>query len=422
VAGNNLGRFVKNKRKWDKTQQSLWQLRQKEWDAIVIGAGPSGSTAAFHLASQGYRVLLVDKDNFPREKVCGDGLIADSLNCLESLGIRKSVENIGHQSKTATIFSYSRIKYKFKIEPFVTIRRKILDRLIVGKAIESGATFAMGKINSVTKERDSLITCSVSGSDKLIRTKVIVIATGTNADLPKKIGMTKFAKATHIAVRFYVRSPFEIDYPVLSYDKSVLPGCGWIFPLGGGDYNIGCCIACCNILRHHIKISKTFREFISTFPLARQILEHAEHTTQLKAGTLCTSLKGAVPYLESKNILAIGESIGTTLPLTGEGIGKAMLSGELAAKVIDEAFRLNEPEHLRKYSSLVNEKLKPFYLSYETAERWLTRFWLNDLSALCLKKSKKLRNTLSGVLEDRREPSEVFSVSGIIKSFWDKKI
>ncbi|MEJ2649218.1 MAG: hypothetical protein P8016_12535, partial [Sedimentisphaerales bacterium] len=151
--------------------------------------------------------------------------------------------------------------------------------------------------------------------------------------------------------------------------------------------------------------------------LARQITEHAQDMTPLKAGMLCTSLRGVFPHLESKNILAIGEAIGTTLPLTGEGIGKAMISGELAAKVIDEAFRSDNPEHLKTFPKLIDETLRPCYTSYESAERWLTRFWLNDISALCLKKSKKLRSTLSGVLQDRREPSEVFSFSGIIKSF-----
>ena len=408
---------MKNEQKQERIQQSLENLRQEEWDVIVIGAGPAGSTAAVHLASLGYQVLLVDKDAFPREKVCGDGLITDALNCLERMGLRELLENKGYSCKSATIFSRSHIQYTINVESFITIQREIFDSILADKAIESGVTFAKGKFNNIKAEKDGSTICFDSGSDKFFRTRAVVMATGTNTDLPRRTGITKIPKPTHAAVRYYVQSSVEIDFPVISYDKSVLPGCAWIFPLGAGRYNIGCCISCHNILRNHINIRKTFKNFMTEFSIARQIAERAKNITPLKAGMLCTSLKGTVPYSESNHVLSIGEAIGTTLPLTGEGIGKAMVSGELAAKVIDEAFRSNKLEHLRTFPELINEKLKPCYSSYEAAEKWLTRFWLNDISALCLKKSKKLRNTLSGVLQDKKEPSEVFSVCGIIKSF-----
>lgn len=408
---------MKNKQNQERPQQSLEKVRQHEWDVIVIGAGPSGSTAAVHLSSLGYQVLLVDKDSFPREKVCGDGLITDTLNCLEHIGLRELVEKKGYSCKSATISSRTHIQYTINVEPFITIKRDIFDSILADKTVESGATFAKGKFNNIKAEKDGSTICFVSDSDKFFITKVVVMATGTNTEFAKRIGIVHLPKPTHAAVRCYVQSSVEIDFPVISYDKTVLPGCAWIFPLGASLYNIGCCIACHNILRHHINIRKSFKDFMTEFPIARQIAEQAKNTTPLKAGMLCTSLKGAVPYSESNHVLTIGEAMGTTLPLTGEGIGKAMVSGELAAKVIDEAFRSNQLEHLKTFPELVNEKLKPCYASYEVAERWLTRFWLNDISAICLKKSKKLRSTLSGVLQDRKEPSEVFSFSGIIKSF-----
>ncbi len=409
---------MKDKQKQHAGQRPLAAVPKEKWDVIIIGAGPAGSTAAVHLASQGHRVLLIDKESFPREKVCGDGLITDALNCLERMGIRERVESMSYQSKVATIFSRSRVKYEFRVEPFITIKRKILDSLMAEKAVETGAIFARGKITGITTEPDGLTTCSVAGSDKPLRTKVVVMATGTNVELPKSIGMVQVPKATHVAVRCYIRSSHRIDCPVISYDKSVLPGCAWIFPLGAHEYNIGCCISSQDILRRHMNIKKTFNNFISDFPLARHVVDHNEHMTPLKGGVLCTGLKGVIPYSDSRNLLAIGETIGTTLPLSGEGIGKAMESGEIAAEVIDEAFRSEQLTQLRRFPTLIEKKLKPRYPSYAAAERWLTNFWMNDLIAVCLKRSKKLRNALAGVLKETTDPAAVFSLHGVVKSIW----
>jgi hypothetical protein len=95
-----------------------------------------------------------------------------------------------------------------------------------------------------------------------------------------------------------------------------------------------------------------------------------------------------------------------------------MESGELAAEVIDEAFRSEQLMQLRRFPILVKEKLKPRYPSYAAAERWLTKFWLNDLIAVCLKSSKNLRKALAGVLQETTDPAAVFSLRGMIKSIW----
>ena len=61
------------------------------WDAVVVGAGPAGATAARQLARQGHRVMLLDSRAFPREKVCGHALLADALACLERVGLLDEV-------------------------------------------------------------------------------------------------------------------------------------------------------------------------------------------------------------------------------------------------------------------------------------------------------------------------------------------
>ncbi len=68
-------------------QRNIGDVPRDGWDVVVAGAGPAGATAALHLARRGRRVLLADRHPFPREKVCGDGLIPDALRALERAGL-----------------------------------------------------------------------------------------------------------------------------------------------------------------------------------------------------------------------------------------------------------------------------------------------------------------------------------------------
>ena len=67
------------------------------YDVVIVGAGPSGSTTAYYLAKEGFKVLLVDKFNFPRDKTCGDGLTPRALQILDEMGILDKVKQVGHR-------------------------------------------------------------------------------------------------------------------------------------------------------------------------------------------------------------------------------------------------------------------------------------------------------------------------------------
>ncbi|HOB98079.1 MAG TPA: FAD-dependent oxidoreductase, partial [Verrucomicrobiota bacterium] len=68
------------------------------WDVVVVGAGPCGAVAARSLVARGWRVALVDRHAFPRQKVCGDALLPDSFEILRGLGLAYAVLGAGHPS------------------------------------------------------------------------------------------------------------------------------------------------------------------------------------------------------------------------------------------------------------------------------------------------------------------------------------
>src|SRR6185295_19531585 len=107
-------------------QFSVLDLPDREWDVVVVGAGPAGATAAAHLARAGRDVLLLDRARFPRDKVCGDALIPDAIAALDRLGALDAVREQGWPVRATSVFSPSRIAFELP-GTFITLKRQRLD-------------------------------------------------------------------------------------------------------------------------------------------------------------------------------------------------------------------------------------------------------------------------------------------------------
>ena len=121
-----------------------------------------------------------------------------------------------------------------------------------------------------------------------------------------------------------------------------------------------------------------FDRFLNGFPQARELMRLKRRMTPVRGAPLRCNLTGA-EVVGKGRVLAIGESIGATFPFTGEGIGKAMETGELAAQAIDRTLESGDFEPLHRFSARLKLDLLPRYRAYATAQRWLSQAWLNDL-------------------------------------------
>jgi flavin-dependent dehydrogenase len=117
-------------------------------------------------------------------------------------------------------------------------------------------------------------------------------------------------------------------------------------------------------------------------------------------------------------VLAVGETIGTTYPLSGEGIGKAMHTGELAAALLDEAFRAGDLGRLRDFPARLEAGLRAQYRGYVRADTWLMRPWRNDLLAWRIARSPGLRARVARVFAADADPGPVFAARAVLGSFW----
>ncbi|HUT32400.1 MAG TPA: geranylgeranyl reductase family protein [Planctomycetota bacterium] len=365
------------------------------WDALVVGAGPAGCAAAIRLASEGHRVLLLDRHRFPREKVCGDGLTVEAVACLARLGVQDAVREAAHE--VAGLVAYSPSKVEVEVAaPFLALRRERLDALLAERAVKAGAVFCQGEVRDMQERPDGTVVAAVAGRAEPARARFAAIATGATTRLAKALGLVAGGAPSGVGIRCYVRSPVVLDRMLTFYPACLLPGYAWVFPMGGGEYNVGCAT-----LGSRHRAGRDLRQaltgVLAQLPLARELLERAEAITPPRGAMLRGGLAG-VRRLVAGRVVAIGETIGSTLPFTGEGVAMAIRTGELAADAIGKALAAGRPALLNDYPAQVEAALRPRYMAYRAAQAAASVPWLNDFLARHSREGRVLRGLLTGVV------------------------
>jgi len=399
------------------TQQHVVSaLPERLWDVVIVGAGPAGSVAAFYLARDGHSVLLIDKEHFPREKVCGDFLFTDIIKFLRKTNFLDAIREVAHEVRSLVAYSPSGICLNVPGE-YLTLKRASFDQLLVRRAVDTGASFIQGKVINVQIVSDSKVIVSLAGLPIAIQTQICVLATGANVSLANRLGLISRKEPSAVAARCYVRSKLDLDQVILSYDRSLIPGYGWIVPLGHNEFNVGCGIRYDCLIRRKHNIKKAFTNFLTAFPPARLLMESGEVISPFQGAALRCSLAGARSVLKDRVVMA-GEAIGTTLPFTGEGVGTAIESGEIVAAVISEALRNRDITRLQKIPLRLIAEMKPKYKGYKLAEKWMSHRWLNDLVAWRISKSSFLYSQIQDFISGNSNARTVYAPFRILQSFW----
>ena len=393
-------------------------LGRKIWDFVVVGAGPAGSVCAYQLAKRGHTVTLVDKSAFPREKACGDFLIGDSLKVLDKLGFRDEVEKLARHTPQFTVGYQGGRRIVFS-GSFITLRREIFDTFLYEKAISAGVQSSTGRARGFQlQDRGRGIKLQVDETSD-VSARYLIVASGADSVFTRKSVNSQGSAANAFAFRKYVISNENLPEAIITYHPSIQPGYGWIIPVDhNGDgfrYNVGAGWPLSST-KHSRNIDEVIAAVFSDIPEATSLLASATETSRWAGAPMkCSiSLDACLP---AERVVAIGEAVGTTYPFTGEGVGKAMLSGILAADALHHAAVSDDPSSLLHYREAMG-KLLPVYESFAAVERLLARprrsgFFLNRLRS-----SPYLQRIVDDVFHEDASPAPLLRPWTILRSYW----
>ena len=337
------------------------------YDAIVIGAGPAGSTAAYLLAKSGFKVLLLDKQAFPREKLCG-GLLTRKTVCLledlfqTSLDYLTSHQIISHQSARYGVNLRDQPRFRGELEyPFHFVDRKIYDSFWLNMACKNGAEFRSGeKVICVDPPNSQVVT----GAGHKYSGRYIIGADGAPSRLQRLLAAGGYIKTknnpglatTLETVVSSNQAPTLPDYPLI-YFGNIRWGYAWCFPRK--DLRV---LGICGLNQKSGKLLKG--------AMARFL-----QTVKISPDSIGGVKSHALPYGNflnqpgHGNVLLIGDACGLADPLLGEGVYYAHKSGQLAASAVIQSYRSSK-NAFTLYRHYLSESIIP-ELKFVRIARWM---------------------------------------------------
>src|SRR2546423_482512 len=363
----------------------------READVVVVGAGPGGASAAYHLARHGLSVLLLEKTEFPREKVCGDGLTPRAVRQLVRMGIDTSPDAGWLHNKGLRIIGGGvRMELDWPdLASFpsygLTRTRLDFDELLARQAQKAGAELlTRHNVTGPGLDDDGRVvgvTARTNGETVQVKAPLVLAADGVSARLALALGMAKREdRPIGVAVRRYYRSPARHDDEYLeswlelrskeSGDK-LLPGYGWIFGLGDGRVNVGLGVLNSSSAWGKTNFRSMLTDWLATTPPDWGMNDEANADGPILGAALPMGFNRVPHY--TRGVMLVGDSGGMVNPFNGEGIAYAMESAELAAEIAVQALhRPAGPERERVLRAYPLE-LKARYGGYYRLGHWFVK-------------------------------------------------
>ena len=331
----------------------------RTYDVCIVGAGPAGSACAFYLAEQGVKVLLLEKERFPRDKLCGDAVCSPAHAHLRRMGVLQEIEaeGLGNWARVGGMVSPRGIGYignstdSARPPMVIAIRRIGLDAKMARAAVRAGAElvedFAAGA-TEFSKSEGLWTVHHKRGRRPPFRARVLVAADGALSRVARSLGLVKTAPDA-ICSRSYIDAStanFDAD-GVVYYPRELVPGYCSLFREAGGLVSFCCYIIpggdcrVADLKRMHHGMLRSYGEL-------RAALGPNARIDPMRGAPLRL---GGIPQSYADHLLIIGDAAGHIDPLTGEGIHYGIEGASIAADVLVEALRASDltAVYLRRY-------------------------------------------------------------------------
>ncbi|MFZ4520675.1 MAG: NAD(P)/FAD-dependent oxidoreductase [Bacteroidales bacterium] len=385
-----------------------------EFDLLIVGCGPAGCTLALHMAAKGYRIGMIEKEKFPRHKICGDALSGKVLNVMKripgnawadfirqtdkipSLGIRFTAPN----SHSVDV-PFSTISEALQHPPGYVCKRSDFDQFMFERLRNHSniRLFEGEAIEQVLTLEDHVLARTPNHE---LRGQVIAGADGVQSVVRRSLVKGPNAAKKHICIgiRGYYEQVSGLhpeNYIELIFLKRLLPGYFWIFPSTGGLANVGFGMLQDRISGQRENLIHVMNEIIASDPLIAPRFTHAKLAGRQEAHAL--PLASHRMDRSGNRFLLLGDAAFLVDPFSGEGIGNAMASGEIAAEILGQKFPGNDfsATSLRAYDERLNKRFSREFRTMTIMQRLAGSPGLFNFVVDKARKNSDIRDLLSAM-------------------------
>jgi menaquinone-9 beta-reductase len=319
-----------------------------EFDVLIIGAGPAGCTCALALKDAGLKVALLDKQTFPRDKVCGDAIPGRALKTLGSINhaYANALKAFPKKCDTRTstlIYKGETLTFDWVLDAF-TCTRMDFDNFLFALVKEHTETQLLTGISPdiINVSRQS-VSVTLRNKSTILKARMVIGADGAHSIVAKQLTNRKPDRKHHVgSVRAYYANVADMKSSNIEvyFDKKFLPSYLWVFPLPDNISNVGFGMLSSEIARRKLNIKTVFYDFINHTPELKRKFADAERIGALEGYGL--PLGSKIGNISGANFMLAGDAASLIDPISGDGIGNAMLSGKLAAEQVIRCFEHND--------------------------------------------------------------------------------
>ena len=368
---------------------------------LIVGGGPAGTACAITTARAGLETILFEKGGEDRDKICGDALVKDAQKLLENLGVLDEVKYLSTTVNDSNFIFPNEKSFGLEI-PMLILQRRVLDRILRDEVENSGGRVVyQGEIKGVHIKEDGV---SLRDNYNNYRGDVLVLATGSNISLSKTLGFIS-EKSTISAIRGYASNKKNLRENFVYLKPPI--GYGWIFPCPDNLLNVGF-----HVSNNKDSLRKLFDKFVAEVEIG--LTGDLVFLDKPRGGPIRSGLGG---QFYSDKVILVGENMGTTYELTGEGISRALESGIIAGQAIVESEPPYNAKQLKKYEEMIKKTMKDIHGSYRIARYLFENKFTNKFFESIFVHSPVARRFLSEFFNGENSSDRVFSIPSQVE-YW----
>lgn len=391
-----------------------------EYKILIAGAGPAGMATSMVLSKSKIKHTLIDKQIFPRDKICGDALsgkVVCELNKIDPSYVKEISSNQKENSGSYGVrfFSpggkmldvpFSNNPQGLKHAPGFISPRLTFDNFLFSKANPEFANIQQEtSIEKLVRKNNKIeATLTKNGISSTEEFDIVIGAEGDRSIVAKELSGDKMESKHYCAgLRVYyenVSDSHPDNFIELHFLKELLPGYFWIFPMNDGRVNVGIGMLSSYVSKRKVNLRKSLEQIITSHPTISARFKDAKVLTPVQGWGL--PLGSVKRKISGDNFLLVGDAGSLIDPFTGEGIGNALVSGRLAGETLVAAVKSGrfDEEFLSTYHKKVYHQLEgEINLSHKMQKlaRYETLFNFIVNKAI---KNQTLRETITCMFED----------------------